>query len=41
MNPEIDETLLKGADAFIPKPVKMDLLDDLIRRLCNRESQSS
>ncbi|NBQ47964.1 MAG: response regulator [Sphingobacteriia bacterium] len=40
-NPEIDETLLKGADAFLPKPVKMDLLDDLIRRLCERQSQSS
>lgn len=35
-NPEIDETLLKGADAFIPKPVKMELLNDVIHRLCNK-----
>lgn len=33
-NPDIDKILLKGADAFIPKPVKPGLLDDVIRRLC-------
>lgn len=40
-NPEIDETLLKGADAFIPKPVKMDLLNDVIHRLCNKQNSGS
>jgi len=35
-NPEIDETLLKGADAFIPKPVNMELLNDVMHRLCNK-----
>jgi two-component system response regulator FlrC len=32
-NPSIDSTLLKGADAFIPKPVDIKLLDDVIRRV--------
>lgn len=36
-NPEIDETLIKGADAFIPKPINMELLNDVINRLCKKQ----
>jgi CheY-like chemotaxis protein len=32
-NPVIDDTLIAGADAFIPKPVKPELLDEVIKRL--------
>jgi DNA-binding response OmpR family regulator len=32
-NPAIDDTLLRGADAFIPKPVNPKLLNSVIDRL--------
>ena len=32
-NPAIDKTLLKGADAFIPKPVDLALLDNVIHHV--------
>ncbi len=35
-NPLIDDTLIAGADAFIPKPVKPELLDEVIKRLRQR-----
>jgi DNA-binding NtrC family response regulator len=32
-NPVMDDTLIAGADAFIPKPVNPELLDQVIRRV--------
>ena len=34
-NPEIDDTLLTAADAFVPKPINFPLLIRVIERLCN------
>jgi DNA-binding response OmpR family regulator len=36
-NPMIDDSLLLGADAFIPKPVNFELLNSVINRLCPAE----
>ncbi len=35
-NPVIDDTLIAGADAFIPKPVNAQLLDTVIQRINER-----
>ena len=38
-NPMIDDSLLSGADAFIPKPINFNLLVDVIERLCSKTAK--
>jgi len=38
-NPQIDHSLLSGADAFIPKPINFSLLVDVIERLCSKAAR--
>lgn len=38
-NPMIDDSLLSGADAFIPKPINFKLLVDVIERLTGHPTE--